>query len=180
MKALELSGKKFGHLLVLERNYDYGSGFSQKRGYWKCICDCCGKTVYASSTSLSGGLKTSCKTNHLEKGEAGFNFLFRNYKNGANLRGFEFNLTKEQFKKYTKENCFYCGSPPNQVHKKEKDIYIYNGIDRINNSKGYVEGNVVACCGTCNMAKRRMSQEEFISWINKVYNNISIKEEKIK
>jgi hypothetical protein len=33
---------------------------------------------------------------------------------------------------------------------------------------GYVPGNVVPCCHICNLAKKDMSYEEFISWIDDV------------
>ena len=167
-----LVGKNFGQLIVIERDYEHTLNMAQKRGYWKCLCSCCNKIIITSTTSLISGNKISCKTNHLEKGESGFNFLFRNYKYNAKNRGLEFLLTKDEFRKLTKTNCFYCGNIPNYIHRKEKDEYIYNGIDRVDNFKGYTKENSVACCGTCNMAKRKMSVIEFSEWIEKVYNNL--------
>lgn len=54
--------------------------------------------------------------------------------------------------------------------------YIYNGIDRLNNSKdvGYVKDNVVACCSKCNYIKNKMSYNEFIGWIKTVHNNLKL------
>ncbi|WP_085833962.1 hypothetical protein [Clostridium merdae] len=52
---LELSGKKFGMLTVLE---DSG----KRKGssvLWCCLCDC-GTTTFASSTELSVGIKVNC------------------------------------------------------------------------------------------------------------------------
>ena len=46
--------------------------------------------------------------------------------------------------------------------------FIYNGIDRKNNGKGYTEDNIVSCCKQCNFAKRNMSYKEFKFWINKL------------
>jgi hypothetical protein len=176
MKSPDLVGKEFGELLVLERDYEYTLKMAQKRGYWKCLCRCCNKIIIASTSALHSGKKLSCKTNYLEKGEAGFNFLFRNYKSAAKRRNLEFDLTKEEFKKLTKSDCIYCGSHPNHIHRKEKDEYIYNGVDRTDNSKGYIISNSVPCCETCNMAKRKMTQTEFIFWIKKVYRNLEKKE----
>ncbi len=50
--------------------------------------------------------------------------------------------------------------------------FIYNGIDRIDSSKGYIQGNVVTCCRTCNVAKMDMDYKEFINHITKIYNHI--------
>jgi len=47
----------------------------------------------------------------------------------------------------------------------------YNGIDRVDNSRGYESGNVVSCCGVCNMLKHVLSKEEFLARIEKIYKN---------
>ena len=58
-KFLDLSGRRFGKLVVLERvdGYRRPSGKSEAR--WKCICDCGGET-FSDSWSLTHGAKTSC------------------------------------------------------------------------------------------------------------------------
>lgn len=40
--------------------------------------------------------------------------------------------------------------------------FTFNGIDRLDNSGGYVSGNIVSCCQRCNMAKGKMSAGDFI------------------
>ena len=56
-----------------------------------------------------------------------------------------------------------CGVPPQQIRssKGRNGDYTYNGIDRVDNEKGYVHGNVEACCGTCNFLKGNLSLAEF-------------------
>ena len=49
--------------------------------------------------------------------------------------------------------------------------YLYNGLDRVDNNKGYFEDNVVPCCGVCNKMKGTMKQEEFLNLIFQIYNN---------
>lgn len=44
----------------------------------------------------------------------------------------------------------------------------FNGIDRIDNNEGYVEGNVRSCCKTCNRMKSSMTAEMFVSHANKI------------
>ena len=55
-KAKDLSGKRFGKVLVIERNFA-----SQKGGHamWDCVCDC-GNTFVARSNNLLNGHTTSC------------------------------------------------------------------------------------------------------------------------
>lgn len=49
--------------------------------------------------------------------------------------------------------------------------YVYNGLDRRNNNKGYTHDNIVPCCKPCNYAKRDMNIEEFRNWVRRVYKN---------
>ena len=176
--TLELNGKKFGHLLVLERDFDYceKNNLARKRAYWKCRCDCCGKIISANSTALSSGKKTSCKTNHLDKGQATSNMLFRIYKWNARDRGHKFLLSKEIFESLLQEDCYYCGASPFRTAKKGNDSLLYNGIDRVDNSIGHTIDNVVACCKWCNYAKSGRTIEEFKQWVQKIYNYIETKE----
>ena len=62
--------------------------------------------------------------------------------------------------------CSYCGGPLGL-----KGV----GIDRRDSNKGYIKGNVVACCGTCNNLKGTyLSQQEtllVIDLLKKIRNN---------
>jgi hypothetical protein len=61
-------------------------------------------------------------------------------------------LTEEEFKHLSQKNCHYCGkSGP-------------NGIDRIDNNKGYAKENCVPCCKHCNYVKGDLSQNDFETW----------------
>ena len=53
-KYIDLTGQKFGRLLVIEYAYT-----KDKRAYWKCKCDC-GNEVIASSKLLRNGSTQSC------------------------------------------------------------------------------------------------------------------------
>lgn len=90
--------------------------------------------------------------------------LYKRYKRSAEIRGKSFDLSPQIFTHLTNCKCFYCGKTPYQKQGKIK----YNGIDRIENEKGYIVGNVVSCCGKCNKAKGTMSFHEFNQWIHEV------------
>lgn len=49
--------------------------------------------------------------------------------------------------------------------------YPHNGVDRIDNNKGYEFNNCVPCCGDCNIAKHKLSLNEFISHARKIANH---------
>jgi len=50
-------------------------------------------------------------------------------------------------------------------------MQIYNGIDRLDSSKGHVIDNVVPCCKWCNYAKRERSYKDFLDWVVVIYNH---------
>jgi hypothetical protein len=52
-------------------------------------------------------------------------------------------------------------------HKKSPN-YIYNGIDRIDSSIGYILSNCRPCCRTCNVAKSDLSETEFWNWLTRI------------
>lgn len=82
------------------------------------------------------------------------------YKRNANSKKRNLYLSKNQMIKLFKSPCFYCGKP----------AYVSpNGIDRLDNSIHYIEGNVVASCSKCNFMKGKMSKPEFIEQVERIY-----------
>lgn len=138
----------------------------------------CGNTIETSIKAVKCLQTLSCgclrKNNafKLPEGESSFNVLFYTYQKNAEQRKIAFNLEKDFFKLLTKQNCKYCGIKPSTTFKKPNfnGYYIYNGVDRIDNSIGYIKENVVTCCETCNRAKLAMPLDDFLNWIKKVYN----------
>lgn len=51
-------------------------------------------------------------------------------------------------------------------------MFTYNGLDRVDPSRGYATDNVVPACIVCNRAKADMSREEFHAWVGRVYSRI--------
>ena len=79
-----------------------------------------------------------------------------------------FELTPKQVKNLTSQNCYYCGIPPQktiQNRKCSRGQYTYNGIDRIDNSLGYLENNVVTACWECNIGKSTQTLKGFLNWV---------------
>ena len=124
-----------------------------------------------SKTKSCGCLRKE-NANKLQKGIASFNVLYSTYQRNANKRDINFNLTKDTFKNIVTQNCFYCGAEPSNVIKnKYNGDYIYNGIDRVDSSGGYFINNVVPCCSLCNQFKWSQGAEDFLTWVEQVYNH---------
>lgn len=177
MTVIHTPGTRSGRLTVVRY-------IGKRAGYHIYLLRCdCGKEMEQrwrpQDRQSCGCLRAEkCKThNHAkryEPGEANFNRLLGQYKNGALRRGLSFELTEEQFKILTKSDCAYCGAVPSMVggfNKASFGTYIYNGIDRVDNKLGYTVANSVACCNMCNLAKRTSSQAEFLAWVSRVYKN---------
>jgi hypothetical protein len=195
MKNLDnLIAKKFGRWTILKRSKNI-----HKEVYFFCKCDCGTKRKVKAASLRAGTSKScGCllkelvsKRNHIRNmyqkisppGHTVFGSLKHLYKFCAKKRRILWTLTDDFFKNITKQDCHYCGKKPSQVSKPrsmktrrgssirayENGFYIYNGIDRIDSSKGYTEDNVVPCCSSCNYAKLNMTQHEFSNWILSVY-----------
>ncbi len=172
--AIDLTGERFGMLTVIERAKN-NKNDKYKTVRWICKCDCGNETI-AYSQHLRSGRKKDCGCISKKYGVATFKSVLNNYKKDKR-RGYEFLLTDEKFKELIFSNCYYCGKKPSQIMR---SIYsngdtIYNGIDRIDNSKGYILGNVRSCCKQCNFIKSKYSEREFLSMVKAIYENLNLK-----
>lgn len=159
-------GKRYGKLLITD------SFVEKRKTMYVCICDC-GNNCNVWSSDLRR--RKSCGCLHFERKNTQENLerqLYNSYKYSASERGLDFELTKPQFIALVNGNCFYCGiekcNPIKDVHKL-KEIRLFNGIDRVNNSKSYTVDNCVSCCKTCNIAKRGLSKIDFKNWVDRIY-----------
>jgi hypothetical protein len=77
-----------------------------------------------------------------------------------NLRArvMESTLTRQQHDAICLGSCEYCG----------REAIPTNGIDRVDNLIGYVDGNVVSCCKTCNYMKGTLCRESFIEQVARI------------
>lgn len=93
----------------------------------------------------------------------------RGYRNGSSKsRNLEYNLTNHQAAEFLISPCAYC----NKAAMPKQGIL--NGIDRLDNTKGYLLDNCVPACFNCNCGKGEMSMSEFLSWIirTKTFNQL--------
>lgn len=191
-KAPDITGNRYGRLTVLRQESNYVSPKGSVSSRWKCVCDC-GVTKTVLAQHLLHGASVSCgcwkqevtrkRTRH-DPIDASWKLYLRHYKNGAKRRGYIWQLTDEQAISIAGQDCGYCGTPPqlNDIGKRsylssvrfneldfdseyaDKKIIFSNGIDRVQNDKGYTQENVVACCTICNVAKAALTQHEWANW----------------
>jgi hypothetical protein len=112
--------------------------------------------------------RTSRERNYKVESFKNKHVIWNHYVKGSKKRGIDFKLTKELFNSLIIQKCFYCN------YIKDGEV---NGIDRIDNNKGYLKENVVACCESCNIAKGSQHPQEFIDKLYSIniYNKELIK-----
>ena len=140
---------------------------------WDFLCPYCLR-AFPAPTARFAAVK-SCyfcrgKVKRSNSEQTTWNYLYAVIKGRQNAQKKGFDLTKEEFVALSSQECFYCGEPPKEVSGRHDwhPRVLANGLDRIDPSKGYLVGNVVPCCGTCNVAKLAMKREDFFAWILKV------------
>jgi hypothetical protein len=119
--------------------------------------------AHAKAIAQNGGYASGRKRAVTDEDFA-LNQHLSGYKTSAKNRGLCFDLTRDQFKVLVESDCWFCGASPAPTwkHSKLKAPPRFNGVDRLDNEKGYTVGNSVSCCGPCNRAKHTMGLQEFI------------------
>ena len=102
-------------------------------------------------------------------------------KSNAKTRGLKYDLARDEVIVIIEDVCRYCGKSPEYSNcaevrsnsQKIRDVpnelvwvYRYNGIDRVDSTKGYEQGNCVSCCSICNVFKNDQTLVEFLASID--------------
>ena len=176
-QRVELIGQRFGLLVVVGPTPYKGK---VRRTWWECKCDC-GEVVPIREAQLIRRQALSCGC---MKGRRGLRKMsdddisllstrspagrwrFYQYYYGAQNRGYRWDISEDDFFEITSRPCEYCGVAAGNTAevKRSKSQFAYNGLDRVDNTKGYILSNVVPCCGMCNRSKYTHSREKFLEW----------------
>lgn len=150
---------------------------------WGCVCDC-GNLTDVSSSGLSVTKSCGCLQKEsyermgLSRRKEGtaFRCLRDPYRKSATNRGINFYLSDYTFKAITSSNCFYCGDEPQLEEKRPSgEVYIHNGVDRLNPAGDYSDSNCVACCSVCNKMKGTLGATRFMTYVRKIFCNSNFK-----
>lgn len=85
------------------------------------------------------------KRRHYELTKSEPHFRWKNTQSAAKQRGLKVNLSKNEYFDLIVKPCNYCG--------KNTANEVGCGLDRLDNNKDYMIGNVVPCCGDCNSGR---------------------------
>lgn len=172
----DLTGQVFGRLTVIVR-----SGTNKdKKAVWLCRC-ACGNTkevlserlCLSNNTRSCGCLKTESQRTRAVvmqranvKPGAARNKILWAYRDNARKRSVDFFLSLVEFDALLGGLCHYCGAgPSNEARAASGELLRYNGIDRVDPTKGYTGDNCVSCCRRCNWMKCDSTAAAFISHV---------------
>lgn len=168
-KLLDYTGIVCGKLTIIKRAGKNHQGLAT----WVAKCACGKEKIVVGRDIKRGHLKScgqkGCRAS-LPAGVAATNEIFLTYRNDAKRRGLEFEITRKDFDILISSNCYYCGKEPQQT-KRPRYVFQdfkYNGIDRLNNEKGYTLENTVSCCKMCNMMKWKYKTDEFLEHVSDI------------
>lgn len=175
--------QKFGKLLVVEF---YGKSLAKRPiNIWKCICDC-GNIKMIQQNHLINRNTKSCGCLHKRTGKdspffrgygeislAFFNHIKAACEKPQKYRKpREFKLTIEYlWNLYIKQNkkCSISGVEILFTERQgSRGRCCSASLDRIDSSKGYIEGNVQWVHKTVNIMKNKTEMNDFLSWCNKI------------
>jgi len=192
MAKIDLVGEVFEKLTVIEKSPTKDiNKYKGKRGsntYWYCECEC-GKIVEATTGKLRYGHVKSCgclkkelikkiiKMGNSHKFWKGYKSisgsLWHRIKSCAKQRKIEFSIPIEYAWQLYEKQDGKCNISNEQLYLAKSSKELNSGgntasLDRIDSSKGYIEGNVQWVHVIVNYMKQEFLQEEFINWCKKI------------
>lgn len=174
-KQLELTGQRFGKLIVIALDHVFGRRNST---YWKCKCDCGNERVIKGSYLTAGTKSCGCLISKVGVNHKAFKgcgelpmSLWNRIKSGAKRRNMEFTITIDYaWDLFLKQNrcCVLTKMPLELFSVIHKKIQGSASLDRIDSSKGYIKGNVQWIHKDVNMMKGNYNQSYFIELCKKI------------
>jgi len=165
-------GDKFGKWTVISEPI---KGIRVNNVVYKCQCEC-GHLSYLSSYELRSGKSTQCmecghKQAHV-KHSSEYNIgdltqtKYCKIRKGALARNIEFNVSMNylwELYLLQDKKCVLTGDPLPNINKAS--------LDRLDSTKGYIEGNVQWVTKQANISKHTMSMDELYEFCKKVLNH---------
>jgi len=172
MKKLNVIGEKYGKLVIFQEHS------TTRNGHRRFSCQCeCGNTTNVLLTHLRQGNTMSCGCDipigkaHKQwngigemSGAFWYDHIIKSSNGNKKRRKIELNITKEYvWELFLKQNkkCALSGIIL-KFPERAKDKSWTASLDRIDNCKGYIEGNVQWLHKDVNMLKRTYSQKYLI------------------
>jgi hypothetical protein len=169
----------YGRLVVIASN-----GTKKGIQYWLCKCQC-GNTTIVRHSHLTGQSIRSCGCSHFYTNNNHPHWIgheeisgtfFTNLKRSAKKRKLKFKLTIEYIWNLFIEQDRKCKYTKKTIkfNKTLKDREGTASLDRIDSSKGYIEGNVQWVHKDVNIMKWDFNESDFLNWCNEITKNNKI------
>jgi hypothetical protein len=180
-KIKDLTGKKFGRLLIIKRAKDYVYSDNKKRLVWECLCDC-GKVTNVLSCGIVSGNTKSCGCLASETrsakwqgcGEISMVYWSR-LKDDAKKRNLSWNLSIEEvWNLYLQQDkrCSLTRVPIKFARNIKKNAKQQTAsLDRIDSSKHYTISNIHWVHKNINKIKWDWKLEELYYWCELLLKN---------
>ncbi len=173
-KIRDIKNLVFGRLTVIEQTGQRGANGGVR---WLCQCEC-GKTTIAASGDLikNSVLSCGCYLSEMNGSKRWWNWngvgeisgsLFNQYYQRAKRDSIEFCITKDYlWDIFLNQNrkCKFSGIELTFPSRDRKKHLATASLDRIDSSKGYIEGNVQWVHKHINFMKLQMPDDLFIEW----------------
>lgn len=160
-------GRKYGKLQIVEVISSKIKN-SKKLYIYLCICDC-GNKVKRTLSQLNGrsfskkeqscGCVLTVVPKRIGPEVANFRQYHNLYRTRAKRNSIPFKINRAQFLFLTQQPCFYCNKKRTKGFNAYRGYkpFLCNGVDRLDNTKGYTIQNCVPCCHSCNRSKGSVS-----------------------
>lgn len=187
-------GEKYGKLKALRY---------LGKSKWECLCDCDNIKIIDSyklssgSTKSCGCLKREVSKINIKKAiqsnvvyDPRISSARRVWQSYCRMDGYNsknYILSFNDFYEISQMNCNYCDAlPANNFNLMNYEYYsradqsdtdgsfIYNGLDRIDNTKPHIKENCAPCCIICNRSKSNFTEEYFLNHVAKYRINESM------
>jgi hypothetical protein len=100
--------------------------------------------------------------------EAKFHQTIYRYAYESRRKGIPWLLTHAEAAALLASACMYCGQEPSRPVQGVGGVSLAGGIDRLDSSGPYIVDNCVPCCKDCNYAKKEKTEEEWMSYLDRL------------
>lgn len=166
----DITNQRFGKLVAIKQH----SQTKSQNWRWLCKCDC-GEDKIAEMRFLNSGYTYQCNKCHFKAKETySLDWALGKVQNSAKRRKLQCNLTVQYLEDLYKKQQGLCALSGRKLTKysykqaKNKALEKNISLDRIDSSKGYIEGNVQWVHRDINWGKNAQSDKDFIQMCQEV------------
>lgn len=136
---------------------------------WRVKCQC-GREIVRNHYRLAKEPNVTCGRACPLAQKRAWEWLYLLHQQQSAKREIVSTIRFDIFVSYSKMDCFYCRD---SAKRPASCSVATNTLDRVNNERGYEDGNIVAACWPCNRMKGSMSYTDFICHIEKLVRNVN-------